>query len=310
MTETANMTKEQLKKAILELKKQKNAVILAHNYQIPDVYDIADFVGDSLDLAKEAQKSDADLIILCGVDFMAESAKLLNPKKKVLIPNAGAKCPMAAMIDPEGLKELKAKHPDAVVVSYVNTTADVKAESDVCCTSANSVEVVNAVPAKEIIFTPDKNLAKHVERNSDKKIIPWPGYCIIHEKIDGEKFEEIKKLHPNAKIIAHPECSEAVLDQADFIASTSQMIKVAEKETDTKEFIIATEIGMVELLSRKFPDKKFYAAPGAGICPTMKSITLGKVYESLKNEQFEVNVPEEIAEKARKALEKMLEYTK
>lgn len=304
------VTEEQKKliDKINKLKKKKNAIILVHNYQRPEIYEIADFMGDSLELSKAATKTDAKIIVFCGVDFMAQSAAILNPEKKVLIPEMDARCPMAAMITVEGLKELKARHPKAAVVAYVNTTADIKAESDIGCTSANAIKVVNSLDEEEVIFVPDKYLARWVEMNSKKKIIPWNGYCIVHKLIDGEKLNEAKKEHPDAKIVVHPECQENVLRQADKVASTSQMITYCQ-ESDAKEFIIGTEIGMLEILKRKCPGKTFYAAPGAGICINMKKITLEKTYNCLDFESNQVIIPENIRVRAKKSLDRMLEVS-
>jgi quinolinate synthase len=291
---------------VLKLKQQKNAVILAHNYQKPEIYEIADFIGDSLELARKAEKTDAKIIVFCGVDFMAESAKILNPDKLVLHPEKLSICPMAQMVTKEQILEMKEKYPEAVVVSYVNTTAEVKSVSDICCTSANAVEVVNSLKENEIIFTPDKNLAIYVQTKSKKKIIPVEGYCYVHAKITAEEVKKAKQNHPKAKVMVHPECKIEVIKLADAVASTSQMLKYA-KESDAKEFIAVTECGMAERLKREMPDKKFYAV--GGICIQMKEITLEKVYNCLKNETNSVEIDKDIMDKAGKALRRMIEIS-
>ena len=292
---------------INKLKKEKNAVILVHNYQRPEIYNVADFIGDSLELSREAAKTDADTIVFCGVDFMAESAKILNPDKKVLIPVREAECPMAGMVTKKDLLNLKKQYPNAAVVSYVNTRAETKAESDVCCTSANAVDVVNSLPQKEIIFVPDENLANYVQSKTDKKIIPWKGFCYVHAKITADQVKEAKKLHPDAKVLVHPECKMEVIELADYVCSTSQMLYRA-KQDPSKEFIIVTEQGMVERLKLEMPDKKFYMI--VATCIQMKKNTLEKVLKCLKEEIYPINLDEEIMKKARKALEKMLDVSR
>jgi quinolinate synthase len=291
---------------INRLKKEKNAVILVHNYQRPEIYKVADFIGDSYGLSKKATETKAKFIVFCGVDFMAESAYILNPEKTVLIPTNEAKCPMAAMVTAQELRELKAKHPSAAVVSYVNTTAEVKAESDICCTSANAVEVVNSLKQKEVIFVPDENLAKYVQRFSDKKIIPWNGWCYVHARFTAEDLKEAKRLHPDAKVVVHPECIPSVIDLADKVASTTGMIEYVKKSLD-KKFIIATEIGLIERLKLEAPDKICLQAPPGGTCVQMKKNFLPFVLESLEKEQYKVTVPEDIRVKAKEALDKMLD---
>jgi len=289
---------------INKLKKEKNAVILVHNYQRPEIYEVGDFMGDSLELSRKAVNTDAKIIVFCGVDFMAESAKILNPDKTVLIPDKIASCPMANMVTPEQVLEAKKKHPDAIVVTYINTTADVKAVSDICCTSANAVKVVGSLKEKEIIFTPDKNLAAYVQSQlPDKKIIPVEGYCYVHDKILAEDVKKTKELHPEAKVMVHPECRMDVIKEADAVCSTSQMIKYA-KESSAKEFISVTECGMVNALKKEIPGKEFWAV--GGTCIQMKKITLEKVYDCLLNESNPVEVEPEISEKAKKALDEML----
>ncbi len=298
------MHKELIEK-INKLKKEKNSVILVHNYQRPEIYKIADFIGDSLGLCKEATKTDAEIIVFCGVDFMAESAKILNPDKTVLHPSKISVCPMAAMVTKEQVLEMKKKYPKAVVVSYVNTTADVKAVSDICCTSANAVKVVGSLKEKEIIFTPDKNLGTYVQSKlPDKKIILVEGYCYVHDKIDAESVKRAKELHPEAEVLVHPECRMDVVKLADYVCSTSQMEQRV-KESPAKEFIIVTECGMVNRLKMIRSDAEYYA--GAGTCIQMKKITLEKVYDCLLNETNKVELDKEIREKAKKALDAMLE---
>jgi len=296
----------ELVKKINKLKKKKNAVILVHNYQRPEIYRVADFLGDSYGLSKKATETEATFIVFCGVDFMAESAHILNPEKTVLIPTKEAKCPMAAMVTAQELRKLEAKHPKAAVVSYVNTTAEVKAESDICCTSANAVEVVNSLKQKEVIFVPDENLAKYVQRFSDKKIIPWNGWCYVHTRFRAEGLEEAKRLHPEAKVVVHPECVPSVIDLADKVASTTGMIEYVKRSSD-KEFVIATEIGLIERLRIEAPGKICLQAPPGGTCVQMKKNSLPFVLESLRKEQYKVTVPQDIRVKAKEALDKMLD---
>ena len=312
-TEQQNSLSEDQKQLIIKinaLKKEKNVVILVHNYQRPEIYEIADYMGDSLGLSKKAAETDADIVLFCGVDFMAETAKILSPQKKVLLSVKGATCPMAAMADVEEVKEMKTQHPDALVVAYVNTTAAVKAESDICCTSANAVKVVESLPAdKSIISVPDQNLGNYVKEKTGRNIILWPGYCHVHQFISESSVLKAKEKHPNAKVIAHPECKPDVLQHADEITSTAGMVTYA-KGNDSKEFIVLTEIGMLNSLKRELSDKQFFTPEfegEAGICPNMKMTTLEKVYETLLNEENEVVVDEEIALKARAALNKMMD---
>lgn len=289
------------------LKEKKNVVILVHNYQRPEIYKVADFIGDSLGLSKAAAKTDADIIVFCGVDFMAESAKILNPEKKVLIPVRGAECPMAGMVSIRQLKDLKKQYPEAAVVSYVNTTAATKAESDICCTSANAVEIVNSLEEDEIIFVPDENLGNYVQSKTNKKIILWKGFCYVHAKIPAEQVKEAKRLHPDAKVLAHPECRMEVLKIADYVCSTSQMIYRA-KEDDAKEFIIVTEHGMVERLKLELPDKKFYMIPAT--CVQMKKNNLKFILKSIQKEIHPVNINEDIIKRAKVALDRMINLRK
>lgn len=291
---------------IIELKKKHNAIILVHNYQIPEVQDIADFLGDSLDLAKKATTTDAENIIFCGVDFMAESAKILNPEKNVIIPDKNAKCPMAGMVDPIGLKKLKHEHPDAEVVAYINTTIETKTLSDICCTSANGVNVVKSLSSDKVIFVPDKNLGAYIKRFiDDKEIIIWPGVCPTHHRISKKQIFDLKEKHPEAEILVHPECRPEIIDIADHTFSTNGMVNYA-KESDNKEFIIGTEKELCYRLKKENPEKEFYPIKSA-ICPNMKKINLEKVLNSLKTLEPKVEFTEEIMQKARKPLQRMME---
>ena len=291
---------------IKRLKKEKNAIILAHNYQRGDVQDVADFVGDSFGLSQKAVSSGADVIVFCGVDFMAESAAVLNPGKTVLMPELSAQCPMAGMITPGSLKLEKEKHPGAAVVCYVNTSAAVKAESDVCCTSANAIKVVNSMEEDEIIFVPDRNLALYVAANTEKKIIPWNGYCPTHHLIlPGDILLE-KEEHQDALVLVHPECRPEVVALADKVLSTSGMLKYA-AQSSSKEFIIGTEIGLLHRLNRENPGKKFIPATRYAVCPNMKMNTLGGIIRALERGEHVIKVPEDIRKRAKLALDRMLE---
>jgi len=295
---------EQLEE-IRKLKKEKNALVIAHNYQIGDIQDVADFVGDSLGLSYAARDTNKDIIVFCGVDFMAETAKVINPTKKVLIPNKYANCPMAAMVDVKSLKAFKEEHPNAAVVSYVNTSAEVKAISDICCTSANAINIVKKIPQKEIIFVPDQNLAKYVMENvKDKKIYPWPGYCYTHNNMKKDVIEKIKSEHPDAPIIVHPECRLEVIGIADKVSSTEGMISYA-KKNPAKQFIIATEEGMIHRLKKEVPDKEFIAVPNA-TCSPQKRDSVEDLLNSLINEIYEVKIEPSIIESARIPIERML----
>lgn len=292
---------------ITKLKKEKNAIVLVHNYQRPEIQNIADALGDSLGLAREAAKTDARIIVFCGVRFMAETAKILSPEKTVIIPRKDAGCPMADMITAEDLRILKEKYPGAKMVSYVNTNADVKAESDICCTSANAIKVVRNIKAEKIIFTPDKNLAAYCQRFTDKEIIPWNGYCYVHEKIRKEEVRLAKEKFPDALLLVHPECNPSVIDLADEVLSTSGMLNFA-KKSDKKRFLIGTEEGLIYRLKKENPGKEFYAAGTAKMCRNMKLTTLNDVYFSLKEEHYAIELSEEIIKSAQKALTAMLKY--
>ena len=295
---------------IKKLKNEKNAVILAHNYQIPEVQDIADFVGDSLGLSIEAARTDASIIVFCGVHFMAETAKILSPQKIVLLPDKNAGCPMADMIDAGSLKSLQEKHPDAVTVCYVNTTAAVKALCDYCCTSANAQKIMENIlsnhKGKEIIFVPDQFLAQNVSAQVKHDFIIWEGYCPTHAKILPENIMQAKRLHPKAKVIVHPECRPTVTELADVVTSTEGMSKYIRKAPET-EFIIGTEIGIIHRMKKENPDKIFYPVTEMAVCPNMKKITLEKVLWSLEDLSYEIIVPPDIMEKARLSIERMLQ---
>ncbi|WP_319586264.1 quinolinate synthase NadA [uncultured Desulfobulbus sp.] len=303
-----NESTSDLMTIIQERKKARNAIILAHNYQIDEVQDAADFVGDSLELSRKAADTSADVIVFCGVHFMAETAKILSPQKTVLIPDIKAGCPMADMITVEKLRAFKAKYPGRPVVAYVNTSAEVKAEVDICCTSANAVKIVDSVDADEILFVPDKCLADYVAARTTKKIIPFSGFCPTHHRILPEQILKQKELHPNAIVIAHPECTRAVLDLADGIFSTSGMIRFVD-ESPEKEFIVATELGILHRLKRSHPDKSFYSPSEQTVCPNMKKITLEKLAWSLEDMQYPIELPQEIIEKARGSIERMIAVT-
>lgn len=314
---------------ILKLKEQRNAVILAHNYQRDEVQDIADFVGDSLELSRTAASMDCSVIVFCGVHFMAESASILSPEKTVLLPELNATCPMAEMIQVESkrevwktfpgyeiqpafvfpheftLKDIKAKYPGVPVVAYVNTTADVKAESDICCTSANVVKVVDSLPGNTVICIPDKNLSMWAARNSKKKVIAWDGFCHVHDRVTGDDIIKTREEHPGALLMAHPECRIEVLDLADHVTSTSGMLRYA-KASDSKEFIVGTEVGIMHRLKKENPGKLFYPLRKDMICPNMKKTTLNSVLNALKEMKNIIKVPEDIRIPAKIALDRML----
>jgi quinolinate synthase len=288
---------------IKQLKEKRNAVILVHNYQKPEIYEIADFIGDSLELSRKAAATNKDVIVFCGVRFMAETAKILNPGKTVLLPAEDAGCPMADMINAKQLKEFKKQHPKAAVVCYVNTNAETKAECDICCTSANVVEIVNSLKEEEAIMAPDKNLAAYTQTKTRKKLIPWNGYCPIHQNIKEEDAKLAKEQNPSAVFIAHPECPKEVLKHADLVFSTGKMLQFA-KENSNKTIILATEKDMVNRMEKENPENKYLAI--AGICPDMKKTTLEKVKEALEKNQHQIEIPEEIRKKAESSLRKMI----
>ena len=300
-----------LRAEIRVLARAKNAVILAHNYQLPDVQDVADHVADSLALSRLAQGTAAGIVVFCGVHFMAESAKVLNPGKKVLLPNLAAGCSLADSITPESLREWKARYPEHTVVTYINSSAEVKALSDICCTSANAVSVVRGVPSRKVLFTPDKNLGRWVARQvPEKDVVIYDGACPVHDVLRGVSVEGGIAGHPGAVVIAHPECREDVLAIADEVCSTSGMVDAVARHPEAKTFIIATEWSLVYQLKKRYPDKEFVVADGCiGCrlhCPYMKMIDLAQVKRSLEEEVFEVSVDPEVADGARRALERML----
>ncbi|MHB9024351.1 MAG: quinolinate synthase NadA [Armatimonadota bacterium] len=303
----AALSENEMIQEIARLRKERNAVILAHNYQHAEVQDIADFVGDSLELSIKATKvPEADIIVFCGVHFMAETAKMLSPEKMVLMPDVKAGCPMADMITADDLRKLKAEYPGAPVVCYVNSSAAVKAESDICCTSANAVKVVKSLDADEVIFIPDKYLGAWVQRHTEQRLILWPGYCPTHNRIVPEHIRAMREAHPNAEVMVHPECTPDVIDAADHVVSTGGMVRLA-RESATMEFIVATEQGMLHRLRKDNPEKQFYHVTPVAVCPNMKKTTLEKVLWSLQNLQFEITVPDDIAKAARRAIQRMLE---
>ncbi|HIE05246.1 MAG TPA: quinolinate synthase NadA [bacterium (Candidatus Stahlbacteria)] len=287
------------------LKKERDAIILAHNYQLPEIQDVADFAGDSLDLAKKGAETGHRTIVFCGVRFMAESAKILAPEKTVLLPVADAGCPMADMVDREKFEEMKRKYPDAAIVCYVNTTAETKANCDYCCTSANAVSVIEAVDAKRIIFVPDENLASWVQRHTRKEIIPYPGYCYVHKKIRSSEVKRIKEKHPDAELLIHPEADPDLLDLADHVLSTNGMVKYV-KGSACKKFIIGTEEGLIYRLKKENPKKEFYAAGNGLTCINMKKTRLADVVNALKNNTFEIKLDPDIMDKARQSLQRMI----
>lgn len=324
------MQEGSLSEEILRLKSERNAIILSHNYQRPEVQDIADFVGDSLELSRQAQSIDCKVIVFCGVDFMAESASILSPNKTVLLPEISATCPMADMIKVDSprriwktfhnyevqpqlifpieftLRDIKKKYPNLPVVCYVNTSASVKAESDICCTSANVVMVVESLPQKEVICIPDKNLSMWAERNTKKQIISWDGFCHVHDRVTPKDALKAKEEHPNAVFMAHPECKPEVLDIADVVTSTSGMLRFA-KSSPHKEFIVGTELGLMHRIRKENPEKNFYPLRGDMLCPNMKKTTLKSILRALKEMNYIIKVPENIRVPAEKALIRMHE---
>jgi len=321
---------QQIVDEILRLKEQRRAIIIAHNYQREEVQEIADFTGDSLELSREAAKVDCDVIVFCGVNFMAESASILSPDKVVLLPELDANCPMADMIRVSGVRkvwksfpgyeeqptfvfpheftllDMKEKYPGVPVVTYVNTTANVKAESDICCTSANVVKVVESADSDTVICVPDRNLSAWAQKNTGKKIITWDGFCHVHDRVRAEDVERARAEHPDAVVMAHPECRLEVLELADHVTSTSGMLRYA-RQSDAKEFIVGTEVGLLYRLRKENPDKIFHPLRKDMICPNMKKTRLESVLRALKDMTHEVKVPEDIRVRAVKALDRMLE---
>ncbi|MQN02300.1 MAG: quinolinate synthase NadA [Lachnospiraceae bacterium] len=295
---------------ISRLKKEKNAIIMAHYYVADEIQDIADFVGDSFFLAKKATETDADIIVLCGVRFMGESAKILNPTKKVLIPEIAADCPMAHMATTDGIAEIRDEYDDLAVVCYVNSTADLKAASDVCVTSANALKIVKNLPQKNIYFIPDQNLAHFIaDQLPEKHFIFNNGFCHVHNSISLDSLKKTRALKPDAPVLVHPECKPEVVAEADFVGSTSGIIKYA-TESDQKEFIVATELGVMHELKKRNPDKTFYPAGPMQICPNMKKLTLEKLLHVLKYEDSEITLPENLMKDAKAPMEEMLRLAK
>lgn len=296
-----------LSEEIRSLKERRKAVILSHFYQRPEVQEIADFVGDSLELSRKAAGTDAEVIVFCGVHFMAESAAILSPEKTVLLPEKNAGCPMADMVDAESLRAKKSRVPGAVVVCYVNTSAEVKAESDIACTSANAVSVVNSIPGDTpVLFIPDKNLGRYVAGKAARdNLTVWEGFCNTHDKLTRSDVLKIKAEYPNALILAHPECRPEVVELADAVASTSGMLKYA-GESDAREFIVCTETGILHQFNKRYPGKRFYPASNKLSCPNMKATTLDKVHRALVTMEPQITVPAGVREKALKSLERML----
>jgi len=302
---TPSSSLDDLRAKILRLKADRKAVILAHNYQVGEVQDIADFVGDSLQLSRQAAATEAEVIVFCGVHFMAETAKILSPQKTVLLPELKAGCPLANMATAEQVRRKKAELPGRPVVSYINTTAAVKAESDICCTSSNAVKVVESLPDEEIIFLPDRNLGSWVAEQTGKKIILWDGFCTTHQKILPEHLLPLKEKHPDAQILVHPECTPEVRAIADFIGSTSAILKQA-RESAGKTFIIGTECGILHTLEKESPDKAFLSPTTPAVCPNMKRIGLETVLWALEEMRYQIEVPEEVRVGAKRAIDRML----
>lgn len=293
---------------IAKLKKELNAIIVAHNYQRPEVQDIADFTGDSLELAQKCVGTRAEIIVFCGVRFMAETAAILNPSSTVLLSHSDAGCPLADMIDVDTLRRWKQKYPKAAVVAYVNTTAAIKAESDICCTSANGIKVVNTMSNEEILFIPDQNLGHYVSTKTDKKMILYPGFCHTHAKVTAEEVKLAKQRYPRAKVLVHPECRPEVINLADAALSTSQMLRYA-KQSNDKVFLIGTEEGTLHPLRKQNPEKEFHIMTSNFICADMKKTTLETVMETMEKRSNVVTVPEEIRIRAKQAIDRMLAIT-
>ena len=287
------------------LKKERKAVILAHYYQRPEIQDIADFVGDSLQLSQQAAKTDAEVIVFCGVHFMAESAAILSPDKVVILPESKAGCPMADMVDVEGLRAYKKRVPGVKVVCYVNSAAEVKAESDICCTSSNAVKVVQSLQGEEILFIPDENLGRYAAQILGRTLQLWPGHCKTHDRLTKEDILKARKQHSLAKVIVHPECREEICQEADYIGSTAGLIAYAQN-SESHDFIVGTESGILHRLHQVCPDKEFYLASERLVCPNMKMTTLSKVRDALKTLSPRVSVEEEIRVRAKEALDRML----
>ncbi|HEY8421166.1 MAG TPA: quinolinate synthase NadA [Thermoclostridium sp.] len=298
-------TKEMISE-IKRMKREKNAVIVAHNYQVDEVQELADVVGDSFKLSQYCASTNADIVVFCGVHFMAESAKILSPGKTVLLPEIDAGCPMADMVTAEALTEEKKKYPDAAVVCYINTSAAVKAECDICCTSSNALKVVRSIPNDEILFVPDRNLGSFIAQQvPEKKFHLWNGFCITHHRVGRDDVEKAKSIHPDALVLAHPECRQEVLEMADYVGSTAQIIEYAKKNSHDK-YLIATEMGILHQLRKDNPDKTFYLLTQGLVCPNMKKTSVESVYNALKYNRYEINLDKEVIERARRSLEAML----
>ncbi|MEX1028971.1 MAG: quinolinate synthase NadA [Paenibacillaceae bacterium] len=298
----------ELKERLLQLKKERNAIVLAHYYQRDEIQEVADFRGDSFLLAQKAAQTDADVIVFCGVHFMGESAKILAPNKTVIIPDERAGCPMADMVNVDGLRALKRQYPNAKVVTYINSSAEVKAETDIVCTSANAVKIVNSVEGDEVIWVPDKNLGDWVSKQTDKKMIIWEGYCNTHDMLTIKDVEEMRILHPNAQFVVHPECRPEVVKLADYVGSTTSIIKYC-RDSEHQEFIVGTEDGTGYQLRLDSPSKQFYFATKYLVCPNMKVNNLKKLVRCLENMEPEIYVPPHIADQARISLERMLQVS-
>lgn len=294
---------------IRTLARNKNAIILAHNYQLPEIQDVADYTGDSLELARIAAANKAEMIVFCGVHFMAESAAILSPGKKVILPDPSAGCPMANMADASDVIEMKQKHPDAAIVTYINSTAAVKAVSDICCTSANALKIVNSIDVKKIIFVPDKNLGHYVSRFTEKEIILWEGFCPTHQRLTAEEIIYARRKYPNAIVMVHPECTAEVIDNADEVRSTGGMIKFA-KETSATQIIVGTEKEMIHRLKKEAPHIEFILPSEVLVCPNMKKIDLQKLHDALIKEETVITVDAETREHSVRCLEKMLELSR
>nr|WP_208414831.1 quinolinate synthase NadA [Paenibacillus castaneae] len=295
----------ELRERLLQLKKERNAIILAHYYQRDEIQEVADFRGDSFLLAQKAAQTDAEVIVFCGVHFMGESAKILAPNKTVIIPDERAGCPMADMVSVDGLRKLKAQHPNAKVVTYINSSAEIKAETDICCTSANAVKVVNSVEGDEVIWVPDKNLGHYVQQNTDKKMIIWEGYCNTHDMLTVKDVEEMKAKYPNAEFVVHPECRPEVVELGDFVGSTTAILQYC-KDSKSQEFIVGTEDGTGYQLRLDSPGKTFHFASKYLVCPNMKVNNLKKLVKALETMQPQIYVPPHVADQARLSLERML----
>ncbi|HBC75011.1 MAG: quinolinate synthase [Candidatus Wallbacteria bacterium GWC2_49_35] len=304
---TPDSNNEELILKIKDLKKKRNAVILAHNYQLPEVQDIADFVGDSLGLSMEASKTDCKVIVFCGVYFMAETAKILSPEKTVLMPDPDAGCPMASMIAVDDLLKMQAEHPDAKTICYVNSFAEIKAHCDYCCTSANALKMVESLPYDEFIFVPDRYLGSFVKGKTGKKIHLWKGFCPVHLKFIKENIAEARSKYPNAKVMVHPECSEEIVAAADYALGTEGMLRHARSAAGENEYIIGTEESFIYRLAKEVPGKKFYPLSKSCVCPNMKKTTLEKVLWCLEDMKTEITVDPLIAQKAKLSIDRMLE---